>query len=172
MRIRKRFQVIIVMAFFVVSMASTVAAQDDTAGSTKTTASSVDHGTFGIGVILGEPTGLSAKMWTTKTTGFDLGLAWSWSGDGHLHIHGDYLFHKFGFFDVSQGALPFYIGIGGRILLRDNADDRIGVRIPVGLEYYFDDLPIAVFGELVPILDLAPSTDFDINGGIGVRFYF
>jgi hypothetical protein len=25
---------------------------------------------------------------------------------------------------------------------------------------------------VVPILDLAPDTDGDINGGLGVRFYF
>ncbi|HER43429.1 MAG TPA: hypothetical protein ENO08_03110 [Candidatus Eisenbacteria bacterium] len=123
-------------------------------------------------MIVGEPTGLSAKMWTTESTGFDLGLAWSWSGDGHFHIHADYLFHNFGLFDVSKGMLPFYVGIGGRMLFRDDDDDNIGVRIPVGIEYYFEGAPVAVFGEVVPILDLAPSTDFELNGGLGVRFYF
>jgi hypothetical protein len=111
-------------------------------------------------------------MWTTASTGFDIGVAWSFQGDGHLHVHADYLFHRFDVFDVSSGSLPLYFGIGGRILIRDNADDRIGVRVPVGVEYYFEGAPVAVFGELVPILDLAPSTDFDINGGLGVRFYF
>jgi hypothetical protein len=111
-------------------------------------------------------------MWASQSTAFDIGLAWSFSGSGHFHIHGDYLFHRFSVFDVSEGSLPLYFGIGGRILLRDNADDKIGVRIPVGIEYFFEGAPIAVFGELVPILDLAPDTDFEINGGLGVRFYF
>ncbi len=149
---------------------SPAAAQDDSTGRTSRPSASFKHETLGIGVIFGEPTGLSGKMWTTKNTGFDLGLAWSFSGDGHFHIHGDYLFHNFGLFDVDKGALPVYVGIGGRIRFED--DTRVGVRFPVGLEYFFQDWPLAVFAEIVPILDLAPSTKGDVNGGMGVRFYF
>ncbi len=169
MNSRKRFSGALVAVFCMISMFSAAVAQDDTSGA-KT--SSFEHGNFGVGVIFGEPTGLSAKMWTTKSTAFDIGVAWSFSGAGHFHIHGDYLFHNFGLFDVSKGSLPVYIGIGGRMLFRDNADDKIGVRFPIGIEYYFDDWPVAVFGEVVPILDLSPSTEGDINGGLGVRFYF
>ena len=171
MIIRKGLPAALIVVFCVISMFSAVAAQEDTAGATKVS-TSFEHGNFGIGVILGEPTGLSAKMWTSETTAFDLGVAWSFSGDGNFHIHGDYLFHRFGIFDVSKGALPLYFGIGARMLFRDNADDKIGIRFPIGIEYYFDDLPIAVFVEIVPILDLTPDSDFDINGGIGGRFYF
>ena len=171
MIMRKIFPAALIAVFCVISMVTAAAAQDDAAGSTSSS-SSYNHGNFGIGVILGEPTGLSAKMWTSKNTAFDLGVAWSFSGDGHFHIHGDYLFHNFGLFDVSKGSLPLYFGIGVRMLFRDNADDKIGVRIPIGLEYFFDGVPLAVFGEVVPILDLAPSTEFDINGGLGIRFYF
>jgi hypothetical protein len=166
---RKALPAALIAVFCVISMAAAAAAQDDTAGATKP-ASSFEHGKFGVGVIFGEPSGLSAKMWTTKTTAFDLGLAWSFSGDGNFHIHGDYLFHNFGVFDVSKGSLPVYIGLGARILFQD--DTKVGIRLPVGLEYYFEDWPLAVFGEIVPILDLAPDTKFDINGGIGLRFYF
>jgi hypothetical protein len=169
MIMRKAIPAALIAVFCVISMAAAAGAQDDTAGATRP-ASSFEHGKFGLGVIFGEPSGLSAKMWTTKTTAFDLGLAWSFSGDGNFHIHGDYLFHKFGVFDVSKGSLPIYIGLGARILFQD--DTKVGIRLPVGLEYYFDGWPLAVFGEIVPILDLAPDTKFDINGGIGLRFYF
>ncbi len=161
----------LIAVFCVASVFSTAVAQDDTAGAT-TPSKSFNHGNIGLGVILGEPTGLSAKFWTSNNTAFDLGLAWSFSGNGHFHIHGDYLFHRLGVFNVSKGALPLYFGIGARMLFRDDADDNIGIRFPIGIEYYFDDLPLAVFVEIVPILDLAPSSDFDINGGIGGRFYF
>ena len=172
MKIRKAFAAALIAVFCVISMASAVAAQDDAAGATAKTPSSFDHGNFGIGVIFGEPTGLTAKIWTTENTAFDLGAAWSWSGNGHFHIYGDYLFHNFGIFDVSKGTLPVYIGLGARILFRENQDDKIGVRLPIGIEYFFEDWPVAVFGEVVPILDLAPETTGDISGGIGVRFYF
>ena len=171
MIIRKVLPAALIAVFCVISMVSAVAAQDDTAGATKTS-SSFKHGNVGIGVILGEPTGLSAKLWTSANTAFDLGLAWSFSGNGNFHIHGDYLFHRFGVFNVSKGALPLYFGVGVRMLFRDDADDNIGIRFPIGIEYFFDDLPLAVFVEIVPILDLTPSSDFDINGGLGGRFYF
>jgi hypothetical protein len=166
---RKMLIAIITVTACVSILASTVSAQEDPAGRA---VREYEHGDIAVGVIFGEPTGLSGKMWTTDNTGFDIGLAWSWSGDGHFHIHGDYLFHRFGIFDVSSGALPVYIGIGGRILFRDEADDKIGVRFSIGLEYFFEDWPLAVFGEVVPILDLAPSTEGEFNGGIGARFYF
>ena len=170
MKMWKGIPAALIAVLCVISMTSSIAAQDDAAGAATKSSSSFKHGKYGIGVIFGEPSGLSAKMWTTKSTGFDLGLAWSFSGDGNFHIHGDYLFHNFGIFDVSKGSLPLYFGIGARILFQD--DTKIGVRIPIGIEYYFDTFPVAVFGEVVPILDLAPDTEFDINGGIGVRFYF
>ncbi len=168
MDVRKGFSGALVAVFCVISMFSAAVAQDDAAGAST---SSFEHGNFGLGVIFGEPTGLSCKMWTTKNTGFDLGLAWSFSDNGHFHIHGDYLFHNLGIFGVSKGSLPVYIGIGGRIRFDDD-DTRVGVRFPIGLEYFFDEWPLAVFGEVVPILDLAPSTTGDINGGLGIRFYF
>jgi hypothetical protein len=33
-------------------------------------------------------------------------------------------------------------------------------------------VPVDVFVEVVPIWDAALSYDFDLKGGIGVRFYF
>ncbi len=71
---------------------------------------------------------------------------------------------------VDQGSLPFYYGIGGRLLLGNQA--KLGVRIPVGLNYLFANDPIGIFFEVAPVLDLVPSTRFDVNGGIGIRYYF
>lgn len=169
---RKGLSGALIAVFLVISIFSAAAAQDDTSGAASSSPAGSAQGNFGLGVIFGEPTGLTGKIWTTENTGFDLGAAWSFSGDGHFHIYGDYLFHNFGLFDVSKGSLPVYIGIGGRMMFRENADDKIGVRFPIGLEYFFEDWPVAVFGEIVPILDLAPETKGDVSGGIGVRFYF
>lgn len=124
---------------------------------------------FGIGIILGEPTGLSAKKFVSSSTAFDAAAAWSFRHEAALHLHADYLFHNYSLIAVEQGRLPLYYGIGGRIKLAD--DPLVGVRIPVGLSYEFADAPVDIFLELVPLLDLVPETDFDFNGAIGVRFY-
>ena len=131
-------------------------------------------GKFGLGVIVGEPTGPSFKYWTTGRTAIDGAAAWSMAENAGMHLHADYLFyHNFSLIKVDKGRMPLYIGVGGRIRFAEgNADDRIGVRIPVGLEYIFTSNQVDIFLEIVPILDLAPDTDLDFNAALGVRYFF
>jgi hypothetical protein len=124
---------------------------------------------FGIGVMAGEPTGLSSKYWMSRATAADFGLAWS--VQNYLHVHADILMHKFDLINVSKGELPVYIGLGARIMLSD-PDLSIGVRVPVGLNYHFSSAPFDLFFEIVPILDLTPATEFDFNAAIGFRYFF
>lgn len=124
---------------------------------------------FGIGIILGEPTGLSAKLYTGGSNAFDFAAAWSFKGDGHLLLQADYVWHS-PLTRASSGQLFLYYGIGGRVIFQN--DPLVGARIPIGLDYQFSTAPIDIFVEIVPILDLIPDTDFDIGGGIGIRFWF
>ena len=129
------------------------------------------QGKFGIGIIVGEPTGVSAKIWLGQRSAIDLAAAWSFADEEALHLHGDYVKHFFDLIDVSKGSLPLYVGIGGRVKFGEN-DDFIGVRIPVGLAYLFEGIPLDVFLEVVPLLDVAPDTEFTLNAAIGVRYFF
>lgn len=125
---------------------------------------------IGLGLIVGEPTGISFKYWTGSTTAFDAALAWSFIDEGAFHIHGDYIFHNMRLISVPEGTLPFYYGIGAR--LKTSHDSRLGVRVPLGLAYLFNSAPVDIFLEIVPILDLTPKTDFSINAAIGARYFF
>lgn len=124
---------------------------------------------FGIGIILGEPSGLSAKLYTGSTNAIDFAAAWSFEGSGHMLLQADYVWHS-SLTRASSGELMLYYGIGGRIVFSD--DPLVGARIPIGLDYQFSSAPIDIFVEIVPILDLIPSTDFDFGGGVGIRFWF
>ncbi|MFO7675199.1 MAG: hypothetical protein R6X12_02610 [bacterium] len=130
----------------------------------------------GLGVIVGEPTGVSAKFWLGGNMAFDAAAAWSVYRYTALHIHADVLYHNFDLLKVSPGALPAYVGVGGRVKLagrvEDEKDVRIGVRVPFGLEYLFEPVPVGLFLEVAPILDLVPGTGFGINGALGARWYF
>jgi len=126
---------------------------------------------FGLGIILGEPTGLSCEKWCGSTTAVDGAVAWSFGKKNVLHLHADYLVHNFNLFKVEEDKLALYYGIGGRIKII-NGESRIGFRIPVGINYIFEKAPLDIFFELVPLLDLVPSTDFRLKGAIGVRYYF
>lgn len=126
---------------------------------------------LGLGIIVGEPTGVSFKKWTTDTTAIDGAAAWSFSKKDVLYLHVDYVVHNFGLFKVEKGKPPLYYGIGGRIkIIKDKT--TVAVRIPVGINYIFEQAPLDIFFEFVPLLDLVPSTDFGLKGAIGIRYYF
>jgi hypothetical protein len=129
---------------------------------------------FGLGVIIGEPTGLSWKIWTGGQTALAGAAAWSFGENDAFHLHVDYLFHNFRLFRVSRGRLPLYYGVGVRILFHEKqeADTVVGVRFPLGIEYLFTSPSLGIFLEVVPILDLSPATDFDLNAAVGFRIYF
>lgn len=127
---------------------------------------------FGLGIMVGEPTGVNFKAWTSERNAFVGGAAWSFTHNGSFAFHLDYLFHKYDWITVDEGRLPVYFGIGGRIKLADVGDDLIGARFPIGLNYHLADAPIDFFVELVPILDLTPDTDFEMNAALGGRFFF
>ena len=125
---------------------------------------------FGLGAVFGEPTGLSAKVWTGDKTAIDGALAWSFYSPGFLHLHADFLIHNFDLIDVNEGKLPLYFGFGAFVNFA--SDLGLGIRIPLGLAYHFDSAPLEIFAEVVPGLSLLPATDFYIGGGIGIRYYF
>ncbi len=126
---------------------------------------------FGLGIILGEPTGISAKYWTTGSTAFDFGLGYSFEKNSRMHLHADYLFHLKNIFN-SQEDIALYYGPGARLRLVDIGDSRLGFRFDVGLVWIPRNAPIDVFIEIAPLLDIIPETDFSINGGLGVRYFF
>ena len=125
---------------------------------------------FGLGVVLGEPSGITGKQWLSQHNALSGTVAWSFRGRDKIHIHIDYLRHNFETITVERGSMAFFYGLGGRLLTGDK--NQIGVRVPFGLSYFFPNDPLEIFLELAPILDLAPETEFTGNSGLGLRYYF
>jgi hypothetical protein len=125
---------------------------------------------FSAGLMVGEPTGASVKAWLSDSTAIDGGIGAAVAHGGDLHLHADYLWHRFDLFDAPGARLPLYFGVGGRVRFDD--DTRAGVRGPVGVAYMFDDIPVEVFGEVAPVLDFTPNVRFDFVGAIGARYRF
>lgn len=137
-----------------------------------------DDSRVGVGLMVGEPTGLSFKYWTSGTKAFDAGLAWSVGQYDAVNIHVDHLWHNANVFEeVDEGLLSVYLGVGARMIFADdfpNDGDNevlIGARVPVGINYTFENNPLELFLELAPVVNLIPDTDFDVNGGLGLRVY-
>ena len=132
---------------------------------------------IGIGIIAGDPTGISLKQWLNDKTAVDAGIGWTFSGEDSFHLHADYLIHNFEILENGKmkGSLPIYYGIGGRYRYEEDdggGDSVFGVRVPVGISYIFPEAPVDIFFEVVPVLDLFPDTELEINAGVGVRYYF
>lgn len=138
-----------------------------------------DNKYVGIGFIVGEPTGLDAKFFLSNEHALEFGLAWSLSGQNEVHLQGDYLWHRYDLIELNNGdEMPLYFGIGARMIFEeddpgeDDDRDTVGIRFPIGLAYMFTNYPFDIFATIVPILDLAPDSEFDLEGAIGARFWF
>jgi hypothetical protein len=128
---------------------------------------------FGIGVYLGEPTGFTGKGFITERLAIDGIVAWSFV-DSQFTMIGDATYE---FVDIpihsNVISLPFYAGAGGKVGISNNSNQtRVGIRIPIGVAAQWKNYPVEAFAELSPGVDVAPSTSFDMTGGVGARFYF
>ena len=133
---------------------------------------------FGLGFLLGEPTGLSLKYWIDDERAIDGALAWALSENDAFQLHSDYLIHNFELSNSEQW--PVYYGLGALLMFKDDAGRRhdnhetvFGFRIPLGISYLFEEnTPYEFFFEIAPVLEVAPDVDLDFNASVGLRFYF
>jgi hypothetical protein len=122
---------------------------------------------LGLGLILGNPTGGSAKYWLSETQAFDAALGFS----GDLEMHADYLWHAWNAFpQPPQGKLGLYLGAGPRLELKD--DNEFGIRGVFGATYLVDKYPWDVFLEVVPVLRVTPGPSMGLDAALGGRYYF
>ena len=126
---------------------------------------------FGLGVVLGEPTGISAKYWLSSGTALDFGLGYSFTSSKSLFdFYADYVFHSSDMINSTENFVVYY-GPGARLKITESKS-RLGVRGVIGILWLPGGTNFDLFVEVAPILDIIPSTKFDIAGGIGGRYFF
>jgi len=137
--------------------------------------------TFGLGLMIGAPTALSGKYFYADSKAFDFGLGAVryYRGRDGLHLHADHLWHPVSLASTQAFELPLYLGVGIRIFDFDDGNrhaDAIGVRVPFGLAFDFNETPLDIFIEVVPVFDFlvdyGDTFGFDVNGAIGIRYWF
>lgn len=134
---------------------------------------------YGIGVVIGSPTGFTGKYFLARKSAIQINAGWSFIGNVGFHITGDYQFLFPGIIRGEQGErlenIVPYLGIGGSFRVKENesaneTDLHVGLRLGGGIEFLIDRF--GIFLELYPVVDFVPKTDFDFEGGLGFRFYF
>lgn len=127
---------------------------------------------FGVGVIIGQPTGFSAKSWINQTNALDFGLGFSFAkDDNRIHIHSDYLWHSYNIIQSTE-KFALYYGPGLKLRTGKNNDAQLGIRGVLGLAWMSSKVPLDVFLEVAPVLNFIPGTGFKMDAGFGARYYF
>ena len=138
---------------------------------------------FGLGIMLGEPTGLTMKIWTQNDEAFAFSLGNSYLGQ--LRIGMDYLWHFNAFNSniVNLYAGPgLAVGIGenggwwynhkNRTWYKEEDDIGLGVRGVIGINVVPRNSPIEIFCEIGLMIGFLPGTYTNMEGAIGIRYYF
>jgi hypothetical protein len=150
------------------------------------------NGKFGIGLELGAPTGFNGKYFLTPSTALNFGVGWLYDnyyrdGDG-FHLYLDHLWHPVSLTENEAFKLPFYFGVGGRFWSFDHyrgndlydRSSAVGVRVPLGVSFDFNKIPLDAFVQLTFGLDLFVG-DYadryhrigaDFGASIGARYWF
>lgn len=122
---------------------------------------------LGLGIVLGEPSGVLGQFFMTRSSLLDVTLAWSL--DDWAMVAADYQIYN-NLADAPPEWMWYYGG-GGYVAFPENSDGIIGVRIPVGISYSFPRSIVDVWLEIDPALQLAPDTEAELQGGAGVTFW-
>jgi hypothetical protein len=147
------------------------------------------NGKFGLGLELGEPTGLNGKLFLTPNQAIDFGIGDLYhnfyvDGDG-IHLYFDYMWHPFEITQNESFKLPFYVGLGGRVWFFDyscrggvcSSASIIGLRVPLGMTFDLNNVPLDIFLQFVPTLDFyrnfnGRSVYLDVDFSVGIRYWF
>jgi hypothetical protein len=133
---------------------------------------------FGLGLIVGHPTGLSLKGYLSPDTAIDGAIGF---GDTfrHIHMHADYLWH----FEVQRWAasnLQLYLGVGPELQVHTHpapargdgrTDFLLGARAPFGFSLMFN-APFDVFAELVAGVWFVEDPRVHVDAALGARYWF
>jgi hypothetical protein len=124
-----------------------------------------------IGLVLGNPSGVSGKLWLAELEAVDAVMGISPGRQSRVNLHSDYLWHRPGaFYFNDEYPLDFYYGLGGRMEFGD--DIELGLRVPVGLVHQLSTERAEVFVEAAPILDFISRFGLEIHLLAGARYYF
>src|SRR3569623_1087300 len=118
--------------------------------------------TFGLGLELGEPTGLNGKLFLQPDQAIDFGV-----GDIYHHYYGGDGGRTW-FFDYGCPNGPNNVC---------NGAEAFGIRVPLGVSFDLNTVPLDIFIQLVPTLDFfrdyAPHNVYlDVDFSVGIRYWF
>lgn len=138
---------------------------------------------FGFGLILGEPSGGTVKLWLNKVNALTANIGASYFGSPRIGV--DYLWHFNAFnsrivnlyagpgvaLGIGSGKGFWYKENNGKFYVRESGETGVAVRAMLGLNIVPSNTPIEIFVELGPLIGITPDFGSAFDAAIGIRFY-
>jgi hypothetical protein len=170
------------------------AAAPDPAVAASTAEPSSARGSFGLGVLLGQPVGLSFKLFVAPDHAFQLGLGYDLVFRDAALVTLDWVWHPVAIADTRTFELTWHVGLGGALGVWPVGHDydcrapdplqpdlpqvcrtawvQPGARAPLGFDLRFHEIPLELYVEFAPGAFFYPVVEFLGQGGFGGRWYF
>jgi hypothetical protein len=160
---------IFVLLSFIIALPQTQAYK---AGST-----GIDHKKLGLGLHLGEPLGANARYFFNQKFAADLTIGYGFGEEGFIIApSGQFHFKDILDYDGDTFSLIPYLGAGLKFGVDmagpHDGDGIVAVRLPVGAAFLTSQGKFEISVEVAPGVEFTPDSEFDITGGIGLRYYF
>lgn len=132
-------------------------------------------GRFGMGFVLGDPTGIAWKYRMNEMNAVDGSIGFS--PNDRFRFQVDYLWHAHPFGErnlaIHYGpGVSFGVAKTSSTPFADNSGEAgFGVRGVVGLTYTIKNAPLDLFFELAPLIVLVPNQNSGVDIGFGLRAY-
>lgn len=146
---------------------------------------SAQESKFGLGGIVGSPTGATFKINLNERNAVEFALGFGFFNGNYARLHAQYLW-DINLLQMDRANMDFYFGVGAQIggyvgHHHHNHEDNghhhhhgawFGARVPLGLDFPFKTRPLDVFVELAPVIWFIQDVDFAIEGAVGARYWF
>ncbi|PQJ34681.1 hypothetical protein BSZ35_08775 [Salinibacter sp. 10B] len=131
-------------------------------------------GAVGLGGQVGEPSGVTLKVHNAGAPSYDFLAAWSSVSD-FFFLNGHALFEKPLPAENVEQPLEWFIGPGAYVGVFEagpqDGEAVFGISGTIGVQMVLAE-HFELYLQATPRFNLAPETDGDLGGGLGLRYYF
>lgn len=141
--------------------------------------------TWGLGAVVGAPTGLSANYFLSESKTVHTTLAYDFGGDEDLQLASHYTW-RLNNLNFEKFHLGWFYGLGARLALRNHNDHNhynhdhddehgdvgLGPSGTIGLFHEFTEVPLEAFLKANLTVNIIPDTDVDGDLMLGLHYNF
>jgi hypothetical protein len=141
--------------------------------------------TWGLGAVIGAPTGLSANYFLSESRTVHTTLAYDFSGDDSLQLASHYTW-RMNNLNFEKIKLGWFYGVGARLAFKNHDhhknhnhdhDDKhgdvdLGPSGTIGLFHEFTEVPLEVFLKGNLTVNVISDTDVDADVMLGLHYNF